>query len=371
MSLHALLSQSHTYFKKDYDSAVRLFENTVTNYKTLIDRRQTYVHPMPSPSEESLRTEAVWLGNPLASKVLIISSGTHGIEGYCGSAIQSFLLQCLHEKHFEHNETTAILFLHALNPWGMAWARRCDEQGIDLNRNFLDYGNLPESSPYFPEILHCLSDSNSLVRAAGLHQLTLKLGQTAFDQAFSEGQYTTPWAPFYGGVSKAFGRLVCEKAVDDFALAGREIVMLDLHTGLGPYGYGELISDHALNTPAIAYSKKMFGASVAHTHGGDSFSVPKLGLLDYFWHDYMNKNGCFLTLEFGTHGTTALFDVIFDDHYFWKNTPPTSLHDDAYQTTRNAMLAHFCPDDSIWQQSTLFRAWQVVQSTLKSFCNDS
>ena len=67
-----------------------------------------------------------------AKDVLVYTSGLHGIEGYAGSAVQLRLLAL--------GEPTAVLWLHALNPWGTAQFRRVNEGNVDLNRNFLPEG---------------------------------------------------------------------------------------------------------------------------------------------------------------------------------------------------------------------------------------
>ena len=69
-------------------------------------------------------------------KVLVVSSGVHGVEGFFGSAVQTALL----EHWAAHNRAAPqirCLFLHAVNPWGFAWRRRFDENNVDQNRNFL------------------------------------------------------------------------------------------------------------------------------------------------------------------------------------------------------------------------------------------
>ena len=41
----------------------------------------------------------------------------------------------------------ALVLLHALNPFGVAWVRRANEENVDLNRNFLDEGETYAGSP--------------------------------------------------------------------------------------------------------------------------------------------------------------------------------------------------------------------------------
>ena len=82
---------------------------------------------------------------------VIHCSGTHGIEGYLGSAIQ---LRFLHELFLQNenqlrtNNVRApptkntpvkkVLLIHAINPYGMRHHRRTNENNVDLNRNVLN-----------------------------------------------------------------------------------------------------------------------------------------------------------------------------------------------------------------------------------------
>src|SRR5690606_41795533 len=80
------------------------------------------------------------------SKVLVLITGTHGVEGHAGSAVQTDLWGLIEQRKVTLPEDIAILMVHPLNPFGYAWGRRCDEQGIDLNRNFIDFTQpLPHS----------------------------------------------------------------------------------------------------------------------------------------------------------------------------------------------------------------------------------
>ena len=68
------------------------------------------------PDETELCADVAWVGRPDASRVIFCVSGTHGIEGYAGSAIQAGLLRSAFVASLPAD--TALLALHALNPQG-------------------------------------------------------------------------------------------------------------------------------------------------------------------------------------------------------------------------------------------------------------
>src|SRR5690606_23379879 len=87
------------------------------------------------------------IGPADAERVLLLVSGTHGVEGYCGSGCQLALLDL---GVFDRlPEGTAVVLVHAINPYGFAWRQRLTEGHVDLNRNFVDFAKpLPENPDY-------------------------------------------------------------------------------------------------------------------------------------------------------------------------------------------------------------------------------
>jgi hypothetical protein len=59
-----------------------------------------------------------------APALLIVSSGCHGVEGFCGSGVQGALLADAAFPRAAQAAGVAVLYVHALNPWGFSWWRR-------------------------------------------------------------------------------------------------------------------------------------------------------------------------------------------------------------------------------------------------------
>jgi hypothetical protein len=313
------------------------------------------------PDGEKLVTDTVWLGSENATKVLVLIGGTHGIEGFAGTAIETDVLRLLAEGHVVIPDDTAVLMIHALTPWGYAWQRRCDADGVDLNRNVVDFTQaLPDNSGY-EQLKPALFLFDAKQRQCAFAEFTQKHGREAFESAISAGQYTDPAGPFYGGRGPAHGRLVTEALISRYSLQQRTLAVIDLHTGLGPYGYGEIICDHKPDSAGTVVASRWYGDSVTLPLLGTSSSVPKNGLLDYAWHRVMNARSCYITLEFGTYRTLELFEVLLQDHLLWTQTDNRQ----ALVAHRKIMRHHFCPDDSAWQEMVLFRSRQVIGQALR------
>ncbi len=48
----------------------------------------SYPHPLPGPQGENLYTDVARVGPVTASRLMLVVSGTHGVEGYYGSDCQ-------------------------------------------------------------------------------------------------------------------------------------------------------------------------------------------------------------------------------------------------------------------------------------------
>ena len=359
----SLLSAHRTLFAGDYRTCRDRFLASVGQAPRILSRRAEAC-PAPGPDGDIPYTDIVWLGSDGASKVLGLISGTHGAEGFAGSAIQTDFLSEAARTGWQPPADTAVLLIHALNPWGMAWSRRCDQDGIDLNRNFIDFDQPLPANPGYLALRDTLMLEHSHDREGQLQRYGALHGQTALEIAVSGGQYSDPTGPFFGGFGKSHARRLIEKLINEFTLGEKQLAVIDLHTGLGPYGYGEIICDHAPDSAGTRVAHNWYGDAVTLPLAGTSSSVPKLGLMDYGWHAIMDASSCFVTLEFGSYGTGPLFDTILADHRLHAagELDWSSPH---CQAVKQQMRRHFCPPDQQWQEMVLWRARQVIRLALE------
>ncbi|GAB4254749.1 MAG: DUF2817 domain-containing protein [Methylomicrobium sp.] len=321
-----------------------------------------FEHPTQRYRGKELTTDVCWVGDRQADKVLVVISATHGVEGFCGSAAQIDWLR----HGAMPGDDTAVLLIHALNPFGFAHLRRVNEDNVDLNRNFIDFAAIPINEGYrelagvlLPAAWNEASEASVRQKLADYRQ---RYGQRKTEQAVSSGQYEFSDGLFYGGSGPSWSRSVIETICRDYALhARRSVAVVDIHSGLGPYGYGEVISDHPAGSKGAELAKRWFGDSVTEPALGTSTSVPKFGLLDYAWHRILADSGCYITLEFGTYSIDAMFDVLREENYRWHRQTDIKYGDD---TIRRKIRDYFFPDKQDWKEMVLFRAEQVLRQAL-------
>ena len=256
------------------------------------------------PSGERLSLNLAYLGAEIPTKLLLHTSGIHGVEGFAGSAIQIAAL----ESAIEIPEGVGVVFVHALNPFGMAWSRRVNENNVDLNRNFLGsgeaysgsdprYENLgkilnarPAPDWFWPQILFRLSH----------------LGFTALKNAIVRGRYDFPEGLFFGGHElQQSSRLYKEWL---FANCGSpaQVLAIDVHTGLGKFGEEVLFCHNNGTVPDFGKPFTTIGSTIGYKARG--------GLETLTGERFAQAKWIHFTQEFGTHSMPSLLKALREEN---------------------------------------------------------
>lgn len=353
-------------FSKDYAAARRHFLALAEKQRLPL---KTYRNPNAAPTGEPLSTDLALQGSADAAKFLVTISATHGVEGFCGSGCQADWLT--ESAGAALPPEIAILNVHAINPYGFAWLRRGTEENVDLNRNFIDFSRneLPANPEY--DVLADAFVPSSLdpaVVAAGQARIRAfreQHGERALQMARAGGQYKHPTGIFYGGIEPTWARRILEQIVADYDLASRrQVAVIDYHTGLGPYGYGELICDHNPGSSNVETARAWYGECVTEPLLGTSSSVPKQGTAGIdFWQRHLGSRAIYCALEYGTFSTEHGSGPMREDHVLhatgkvdW-NTPET-------QRIKRNLRRHYFPDTQPWRELVLFRSRQVLTQAL-------
>ncbi len=168
-----------------------------------------HVHPAARGAHgEALAIDVASIGPPAdAPGVLLLTSGTHGAEGFCGSGCQVALLHDTDLMAEVLASGMRVVLLHALNPYGFSHLRRTNEDNVDLNRNFRDFAQpLPPNTEY--AAVHALvvppEWPPTADNEARLFAYAAEHGERALQAAISGGQCEFPDGLFYGGVRAAW-----------------------------------------------------------------------------------------------------------------------------------------------------------------------
>ncbi|ARP79741.1 hypothetical protein CAL12_02135 [Bordetella genomosp. 8] len=273
---------------------------------------------------ETLATDIVWAGPEDAAKLLIVTSGIHGVEGYCGSGCQIALLQDDALLARAQELGVAIAIIHAVNPHGFSYGRRVNEDNIDLNRNFLRFdGGLPENKDYraLADVLLPPTWPADEEHAARLAGRIAALGEDGYGQILFRGQYDDPKGLFFGGTSASWSNSVIREFLRRRAGVARQVAWIDLHTGLGPRGNCEKV--FIGRNEEFPFASAWWGADVISPVRNDSvmFEIdgPMLRALN---EECPRAKGATIALEFGTVPLMRMLEAIRADHWCYMSQEP-------------------------------------------------
>ncbi|WP_342709968.1 DUF2817 domain-containing protein [Bradyrhizobium sp. B124] len=341
------------------------------------EARQKFLTAVPSskpyrcstggPSGEALFTDVAYFGRPDAKRLLVLVSGTHGPEGYCGSAAQlAFLRARFHE---ELPPSTAVLCVHALNCYGFAWDRRVTAEGCDLNRNFVDFSEPLPANPGYEELAEHFVPADitpdGIRRAeAAVAAYRSARGELSVRVARSSGQYNRPGGLFYGGAEPTEARRTLERVATEFGVADRDqVVIVDYHTGLGRYGYGELQCEQPSGLTGYDRAVRVFGPSVTSPDLGTSTSVVISGSQDEFWQRTLGDRHVYVALEFGTYDSKP--ELLRNDHWLFMHRAGEA-DSGLGREIRRATKLHYYPQGADWKEMVVWRSHQVHRQAIEA-----
>ena len=347
----------HEHFFRTYCEAREHFIQSCESNRGALE---SVKHPETGPDGDIFMDVAAF-GNEAAKRVVVISSGTHGVEGYTGSGLQSLLLHEGAVSRLPNN--TRLLMVHAVNPYGFAWQRRTNELNVDLNRNFVSFANTPINENY-REIAHIFEpedwEENNDQLMNKIRSVVKSKGLEWYQSALSGGQYEYPDGMFYGGNAPAWSNKTIREVADNHLRSADEVVWIDVHTALGPFGTAECIVDYALDTPAYARSVELWGDRVKSMRSGDSYSAPVAGsMITGLQAAHPSIVGA--GLEFGTvPGQAVILALIADQwlHRFGDFDSSEASH------IKNMMMDAFYPDSEVWRESIATIGREVFEQAL-------
>ncbi len=306
---------------------------------------------------EELAIDVATLGPADATRVLLLTSATHGVEGFCGSGCQVALL---HDGKFvAHAVATGIrvVFLHALNPYGFSHLRRTNEENVDLNRNFRDFSARTAPHLAYAEVHPFIVPATwppTADNEARMAAYATAHGERALQAAVSGGQCEYPDGLFYGGVRPAWSNDVLRQVMRTHGAGARAVGWIDFHTGLGDRGHGEKIFAGRAIAEDLARAKRWWGEEVTSFHDGSSTSAPLTGVTyNAAYEECPQALYTGMALEYGTLPFAEVLDALRGDQWL-------ANHPDAPKAAREAIKRRI--RDAFYQDADDWKATVYAQA---------
>lgn len=312
------------------------------------------------PSGEDLSVDVAWSEGTDSDKALLVSSGVHGVEGLFGSAVQVALLE--QWQRGTQPEIKTIL-LHAVNPFGFAWLRRCDENNVDLNRNFLlDDEAYAGAPPLYGQLDPLLNPKRPPSRFEPFLLKALiavaRHGMPALQQAIACGQYEFPQGLFFGGHGPSRTYQMLGELLGRLLTGVQEVVQLDLHTGLGKRGGCRLLIDYPLTERQRTQMTDWFGQDVSEVAAtrGAVYSA-RGGLGRWCAAQELAASYLYACAEFGTYHPIAVLAGLRAENQSHHWGSPSEA---ATIRAKERLKELFCPRAPIWRAQALAKAIDLV-----------
>lgn len=365
------MNTSESFFAQSYAEARSKF--TAAAEAAGLDVH-AHVHPLVGRDGEALAMDVARFGPADARSLLVISSACHGAEGFCGSGVQNALLADAGFHAAAQAAGVAVLYVHALNPYGFSWIRRTTQENVDLNRNWQDFDHRDGGPPPLPANPGYDEIARFVVPAtwppppeneAGLADFSRRHGERALQAALSQGQYTHPEGLFFGGHRPTWSRQTLAHVLEEQGQRCARLGWIDIHTGLGPSGHGERIFADRNDPVSLARARAWWGAggaTVTSMYDGSSASAELTGLLfnaAYLHCPQAEYTG--LALEYGTLPMHEVMTALRGDQWLY-NHPEAGAEQRI--ALKRQMRDAFYVDTPLWKQQIVEQGLEVARQAV-------
>jgi hypothetical protein len=353
-----------TSFSDTYSEARRRFLALAADRQATV---LSVVHPTERGVEgEELAIDIATFGDPEAEKTLFLVSGTHGQEGFVGSALQVEFLRDLVIP-----SGVNIVALHALNPWGFSHGSRTDEANIDLNRNFADHAEPLSKDELYPVLFEALCPddwTDETIDWSPLRdRITQSHGFKHMVTVLAGGQDYEPTGLNYTGTGPSWSRQVVSEILPKVFEHARKIAFIEWHTGLGPFGELSHLCSFAPGSDAYERVFDWMGDD-ARTSFAKTFEVTKGEIPTYrglfsAWLPTTAPQAEWtgVLVEVGTYDNLTVGNAVRMDRWLKFGKGRSTLSRDEI---RAAMMDGLNPVDPAWRAKALVNGLEAERRAL-------
>ena len=386
------------YFCADYNECREMFQNAASTKADRIVGARTWSVNLPETADKDLQVRFGFFPSSKSGpkKLLIMSSGIHGLEGYTGSAVQNLFLNEI--LPYANNQNIDVLMINGMNAFGMKNQRRHTANRVDLNRNWFASDEFPttiDDSIYDDFNENFNPDSKATFNELDFARFITKdivpnlpsVMSGDLTKAAGQGQYRFPKGLTFGGTKAEPHRKLITDVLHQFVPNYQYILAMDLHTGLGRREL-QLLPNPPYSARAGELRKAIFevnGRKIQET-GGTDFYMSHGDFSDficqYSEQKYQTSTCANMLIEYGTlmppswekQGVlTSLKKYIQSAYtlYLTVRENQAYVHGAAsigeLHTIREAWANMFNPNDSTWRQMILDETRTLFPKYLEKF----
>lgn len=366
-----------SYFKNSYDEARQNFIEMSNVIISKFPEAKLFNIKVDSKIDTNLTTDICFIpGDSTVNKLLIISSGIHGVEGYAGSAIQLFFMDKYLNK--ELLSKISVLLIHSLNPYGYKYNRRVSENNVDLNRNSdIDKELYLTKNEGYPKVYDLINPmgkvdygslGNQFFFVKAIAEIA-KASMPVLRQAVLQGQYEFPKGLYFGGNDFEPQIKKLAPIIDSICKPYRSILALDLHTGYGARGVLHLFPNPA-EAPVKKRIEKIFeGFQIDWGDQKDFYTVTG-DFVGYIGKINMEKEFIPMTFEYGTMNTQTTMGSLKSIHIMISENQGQQYgfeSEEDKDKVKKDLLEMYYPSSNKWRSHIIEETRTVFDKSLLRF----
>lgn len=191
-------------------------------------------------------------------------------------------------------------------------------------------------------------------RVGGVHQGSWRAGLSVRG---NPDQYDHPDGMLYGGASRTWSLRTLRQILEINGQSRRNIVWLDIHTGLGPRGHAEKI--HTRSVDELPLARRIWGADVFSLSEKNSKSAPVRGSICLLLGQACPEAArATVALEYGTLPILPVLDAVRGNHWLYRRGEKAAQ--EQVDVIKAAMRSAFYDDCEDWRGMVLGQARTAV-----------
>jgi hypothetical protein len=366
------------YYSNTYTQARKGFRTWGTKLSQGYKGVSTGFLKVASELDDDLTVDYIYIpAQQKKRKLIIISSGVHGVEGFVGSAVQELFM----DRHLDGKalQKTGILLIHGINPYGYKYHRRVSENNVDLNRNSDTSRKLFQNKNHgYRKVQHLLNPQEKVdigwledpvFTVIAVYNIAVE-GMAALRQAVLQGQYEFPKGLYYGGKDFEPQIQKLHPFIRKHVRPYRVVLALDIHTGYGKRGKLHLFPNPAKNKKVKRLTEKVFAGRQIDWGDNEDFYTVTGDFTQFVGKICRGKDYIPMTFEYGTldsQTTTGSIDSMHNmilenqgHHYGYAD------QESKEETMRRFMEMYF-PSSEAWRSHILKETDKFLPKVLKRF----
>lgn len=291
------------YFKLDYTAARQVFRDKAKQIDDKYPDSELFTLKVSSKIDNDLTVDLLYIPcQGEKERILIISSGVHGVEGFVGNAVQMMFLDKFISDELLNN--TGILFVHSVNPYGFKYLRRVSENNVDLNRNSSTHESLYSTvNEGYPKVysfinpkgkVNTKSCKNRLFKVRAVFKI-IRASMPVLRQAVLQGQYQFPEGLYFGGSNFEPQTVALVPVISSICEPYKIVFSMDLHTGYGEKGKLHLFPNSVEDAERKQLESIFSGYQIDWSDSDDFYTVTG-DFVDFTGQ--LNKGKGFLPMSF-------------------------------------------------------------------------